>query len=96
MTSTEQTTTPTPSQAVPEETAAQESTDLKATAEAAAQSALEHGRDAMEKGIEAAERVGDAVERAGWGSTSWCRARAAPVVSWRCSCRRRGDSWAPR
>jgi uncharacterized alkaline shock family protein YloU len=64
MTSTEQTTTPTPSQAVPEETAAQESTDLKATAEAAAQSALEHGRDAMEKGIEAAERVGDAVERA--------------------------------
>jgi uncharacterized alkaline shock family protein YloU len=59
MTSTEETTT-TPRQALPEETAADSATDLSA----AAQTALEHGRDAVDKGREAAERVGDAVERA--------------------------------
>ena len=55
MTSTEETT---PTQAIPEQVAAETATDETLHA------ALDRGRDAVEKGREAAGRMGDAVERA--------------------------------
>jgi uncharacterized alkaline shock family protein YloU len=59
MTSTEETTTNIPAQALSDEVAAGADTD-----DSAAQTALDRGRDAVEKGREAAERVGHVVEQA--------------------------------